>query len=222
MRPRFLGDQTPTAQFLNDITQVLSLKLTCVRVLLLTKVVCARIVSSSLGEDAREEKENADAPPPKPPPLTLKDLTDETTSRETIEICTSLIETIVRGAVRYELDANELRNELEQLGLPKEHTDAIAIPYGENKDKLRECMLKKVIRIGRDEEGNDYGKVGCSWEIVARAVDTTRTKKEEGEDLTAPDLRVKVSIGGCAFTADEIDLRVCINEMKSARAAMNE
>ena len=119
MRPRFLGDQPPTAQFLNDITQVLSLKLTCVRVLLLTKAFCARIVSSSLGEDEREEKENADAPPPKPPPLTLKDLTDETTSRETIEICTSLIETIVRGAVRYELDANELRNELEQLGLPK-------------------------------------------------------------------------------------------------------
>ena len=119
MRPRFLGDQPPTAQFLNDITQVLSLKLTCVRVLLLTKAFCARIVSSSLGEDEREEKENADAPPPKPPPLTLKDLTDETTSRETIEICTSLIERIVRGAVRYELDANELRNELEQLGLPK-------------------------------------------------------------------------------------------------------
>jgi len=124
MRPRFLGDQPPTAQFLNDITQVLSLKLTCVRVLLLTKAFCARIVSSSssllLGEDEREEKENADdAQPPKPPPLTLKDLTDETTSRETIEICTSLIETIVRGAVRYELDANELRKELEQLGLPK-------------------------------------------------------------------------------------------------------
>ena len=120
MRPRFLGDQPPTAQFLNDITQVLSLKLTCVRLLLLTKAFCAGIVSSSsLGEDAREEKENADAPPPKPPPLTLKDLTDETTSRETIEICTRLIETIVRGAVRYELDANELRNELEQLGLPK-------------------------------------------------------------------------------------------------------
>ena len=87
--------------------------------LLLTKVVCARVVSSSLEEDAREEKENADAPPPKPPPLRLTDLTDETTSRETIEICTSLIETIDRGAVRYELDANELRNELEQLGLPK-------------------------------------------------------------------------------------------------------
>ena len=47
-------------------------------------------------------------------------------------------------------------------------------------------------------------------------------EKGGGEDLTAPDLRVKVSIGGCAFTADEIDLRVCINEMKSARAAMNE
>jgi len=124
MRPRFLGDQPPTAQFLNDITLVLSLKLTCVRVLLLTKAFCARIVSSSssllLGEDEREEKENADdAQPPKPPSLTLKDLTDETTSRETIEICTSLIETIVRGAVRYELDANELRKELEQLGLPK-------------------------------------------------------------------------------------------------------
>jgi hypothetical protein len=80
-------------------------------------------------------------------------------------------------------------------------------------------MLRKVIRIGRDE-GEDAAGL-CSWEIVARAVDTA--KKAEGEEAVAqPDLRVKVNIGGCTFSADEIDLRVCINEMKSARAAMRE
>ena len=44
---------------------------------------------------------------------------------------------------------------------------------------------------------------------------------DEKQDV-APDVRVKVSISGCTFSADELDLRMCINEMKSARAAMNE
>ena len=97
--------------------------------------------------------------------------------------------------------------------LPQEHVDAIARPYEENVDRMREAMLKKVIRIGRDEGD---GGISCSWEIVARAVDTTKTQD------VAPDVRVKVNIGGCTFSADELDLRMCINEMKSARAAMNE
>ena len=54
-----------------------------------------------------------------------------------------------------------------------EHVDAIARPYEENVDRMRKAMLKKVIRIGRDEGD---GGISCSWEIVARTVDTTKSK----------------------------------------------
>ena len=69
-----------------------------------------------------------------------------------------------------------------------------------------------MIRIGRDEGD---GRISCSWEIVARTVDTTKTQDVARRES-------EVSISGCTFSADELDLRMCINEMKSARAAMNE
>ena len=105
MRLRFLGDQPPHPFFLDDVSRVLSLKLSCVRVFLLTKECCVRI--GLFDDDARTTT------------TTKEDLTDETTTRETIDICSRLIETIVRGSVRYELDGDALRKELERMGLPK-------------------------------------------------------------------------------------------------------
>ena len=113
MRLQFLGDQPPHPAFLDDVARTLSLKLTCVRALLLTKE-CVRVLL--LGENADDDDAKTVL---KSSQLPLKDLTDETTSRETIEICADAIETILRGSVRYELSADELRRELERLGLPK-------------------------------------------------------------------------------------------------------
>ena len=107
MRLRFLGDQPPHPFFLDDVSRVLSLKLSCVRVFLLTKECCVRIGLFDDDDDARTTT------------TTKEDLTDETTTRETIDICSRLIETIVRGSVRYELDGDALRKELERMGLPK-------------------------------------------------------------------------------------------------------
>lgn len=117
MRLQFLGDQPPHPAFLDDVARTLSLKLTCVRAMLLTKE-CVRVLLL-LGENDTDNDDDDDA---KSSRLPLKDLTDETTSPETIEICADAIETILRGSVRYELSADELRRELERLGLPKVKT----------------------------------------------------------------------------------------------------
>ena len=114
MRLQFLGDQPPHPAFLDDVARTLSLKLTCVRAMLLTKE-CVRVLLL-VGENNTDNDDDDDA---KSSRLPLKDLTDETTSPETIEICADAIETILRGSVRYELSADELRRELERLGLPK-------------------------------------------------------------------------------------------------------
>ena len=119
MRLQFLGDQPPHPAFLDDVARTLSLKLTCVRALLLTKE-CVRVLLL-LGENTDDDDDDDDDAKTvlKSSRLPLKDLTDETTSPETIEICADAIETILRGSVRYELSADELRRELERLGLPK-------------------------------------------------------------------------------------------------------
>ena len=117
MRLQFLGDQPPHPAFLDDVARTLSLKLTCVRAMLLTKE-CVRVLLL-LGENNTDNDDDDDA---KSSRLPLKDLTDETTSPETIEICADAIETILRGSVRYELSADELRRDLERLGLPKVKT----------------------------------------------------------------------------------------------------
>ena len=106
MRLRFLGDQPPHPFFLDDVSRVLSLKLSCVRVFLLTKECCVRI-GNVVDDDARTTTS------------IKEDLTDETTTRDTIDVCSRVIETIVRGSVRYELDGDALRKELERMGLPK-------------------------------------------------------------------------------------------------------
>ena len=106
MRLRFLGDQPPHPFFLDDVSRVLSLKLSCVRVFLLTKECCVRI-GNVVYDDARTTTS------------IKEDLTDETTTRDTIDVCSRVIETIVRGSVRYELDGDALRKELERMGLPK-------------------------------------------------------------------------------------------------------
>ena len=106
MRLRFLGDQPPHPFFLDDVSRVLSLKLSCVRVFLLMKECCVRI-GNVVDDDARTTTS------------IKEDLTDETTTRDTIDVCSRVIETIVRGSVRYELDGDALRKELERMGLPK-------------------------------------------------------------------------------------------------------
>jgi hypothetical protein len=116
MRLQFLGDQPPHPAFLDDVARTLSLKLTCVRAMLLTKE-CVRVLL--LGEENADDDDDDAKTALKSSRLPLEDLTDETTSRETIEICADAIETILRGSVRYELSADELRRELERLGLPK-------------------------------------------------------------------------------------------------------
>ena len=67
MRLRFLGDQPPHPFFLDDVSRVLSLKLSCVRVFLLTKECCVRI-GNVVDDDARTTTS------------IKEDLTDETTT----------------------------------------------------------------------------------------------------------------------------------------------
>ena len=44
---------------------------------------------------------------------------------------------IVTGGAKHDVEETILAKELEQLGLPKEHSDAVCRPYGKDKERLR-------------------------------------------------------------------------------------
>ena len=161
MRLRFLGDQPPHPFFLDDVSRVLSLKLSCVRVFLLTKECCVRIGNVVDDDDARTTTTSI-----------KEDLTDETTTRDTIDVCSRVIETIVRGSVRYELDGDALRKELERMGLPKVFNKRFFFFFSKN------CILTDFYHAGT--RGRDRttvrGECGSDEKSDAEESDSNRER----------------------------------------------
>jgi len=56
---------------------------------------------------------------------------------------------IFSGGAKYDVEESILSNELQQLGLPKEHCDALGRPYRENLPKIREKFLSDVFHFPR-------------------------------------------------------------------------
>ena len=63
---------------------------------------------------------------------------------------------IVTGGAKHDVEETILAKELEQLGLPKEHPDAVCRPYGKDKERLRAALVDAVVRVGRSSrrDGN--------------------------------------------------------------------
>ena len=56
---------------------------------------------------------------------------------------------IVTNAAKYDVDDRSLTQEIQQLGLPKENTDAIVKQYREHKDNLRAKFAEQSYRVSR-------------------------------------------------------------------------
>lgn len=56
---------------------------------------------------------------------------------------------MLTNAVKHDVDEKSFVQEVLQLGLPKENTDAIAKQYRENKDRLREKFAEESYRVSR-------------------------------------------------------------------------
>ena len=58
----------------------------------------------------------------------------------------------VCSAARHDVEDSTLTNELQQLGLPKEHSDSLCRPYQEQKEGLRAQFAKTSLRLPRVEK----------------------------------------------------------------------
>lgn len=68
---------------------------------------------------------------------------------EEVRACIAALDFIFVSAARYDTTPDVVSNELQQLGLPKEHSSSLCKVYSDNSTKLKESLSHKSLRINR-------------------------------------------------------------------------
>eukprot|EP00999_Lentomonas_sp_LEN2_P000786 NODE_1785_length_740_cov_66.298532_g1735_i0.p1 GENE.NODE_1785_length_740_cov_66.298532_g1735_i0~~NODE_1785_length_740_cov_66.298532_g1735_i0.p1 ORF type:complete len:199 (+),score=26.02 NODE_1785_length_740_cov_66.298532_g1735_i0:124-720(+) len=127
MRFKFCGDLDCPDWVLAEIN--LLSKITSVRM----KLLCVQVINNLLGAEfdyAKIEKLTADA---------KYDLSD-------IKAAIAGVAFIISNAAKYDVDGDTLNNELQQLGLPKEHTQALVRAYTSKATELQNHFVSTSLR----------------------------------------------------------------------------
>lgn len=132
MRFRFCGDLDCPDWALAEIS-ILS-KLSSVKM----KLLCGQIINHLLGEQINYDK-------------VLKLTADAKFEVGDVKAAVAVISFILSNATKFSVDADSLSNELQQLGLPKEHATAVCKTYEDKADTLRTEFLRKSMRLSRLE-----------------------------------------------------------------------
>ena len=78
-----------------------------------------------------------------------KHVSDTALGESDVHALVAAIDYIVRGAVRHQVGSELLSSELQQLGLPRENSDALVRPYNEHRDELTQRASDTTIALPR-------------------------------------------------------------------------
>jgi hypothetical protein len=74
-------------------------------------------------------------------------LTDDSTLGESdVKACIAVLHFFIASSAKFDVEESTLARELQQLGLPKEQSDAVARPYWENKEALQSKFLQQSLQ----------------------------------------------------------------------------
>ncbi|PRP73133.1 COMM domain-containing protein [Planoprotostelium fungivorum] len=196
MRFRFCGELDAPDWILKEIT--LLAKISSVRV----RLLCIQVLNEMIGGNIDYEK--------------VAKLTKDTTNFDDSDVKASIaaLYFILSSAAKYNVEDTILSTELQQLGLPKEHCDALCKPYTEKKQKLREVFSQQTLQLPRIEE--------IDWRVDY--VMATHEQKETNTPTVHLQLKMKQNdFGGpetVAFEMTPEKLRLLLYELKAAREAI--
>ena len=144
---------------------------------------------------------------------------------------------IVTGGAKHDVEETILAKELEQLGLPKEHSDAVCRPYGKDKERLRAALVDAVVRVDN--------LVSSRWELCVTGpeMETTQERGSDGEsrvnvgeragarveaDENLAGVAVSVAMdwelarrGAVEVVADETRIASLLHQLRAARDALD-
>ncbi|XP_074641085.1 COMM domain-containing protein 4-like [Tubulanus polymorphus] len=196
MKFRFCGDLDCPDWVLAEISTLA--KMTSVKM----KLLCIQVVKSMLADHsnidyAKVQKLTADA---------KFDNSD-------IKASIACLELILSNATKYSVDGETLSNELQQLGLPKEHSVSLCKTYSDNHSKLHTKFKAQSLRLS-------------SLESIDWRVDYVISSSEL-QDVNKPCVQLQLTtkdIDGnqtaVSFTASDDKFRLLLNDMKQALSIM--
>ncbi|XP_072173475.1 COMM domain-containing protein 4-like [Diadema setosum] len=130
MRFRFCGDLDCPDWVLAEIS-ILS-KITSIKM----KQLCGQVIKDLLGEKIDYEK-------------VYKLTADAKYEPGDVKASIAALTFILTSAAKYNVDGESLSNELQQLGLPKEHSTALSRSYGDKRDKMQEQLRSQSLRLSK-------------------------------------------------------------------------
>jgi len=199
MKFRFCGDLDAPDWILADLP--LLTKLPVLRFKLLCGQVVEHLLKKKSIDFAKVDKHAADAK------FSLSDT----------KAAIAELDFIFQNAVKYEIDESILKNELQQLGLPKEHSEMVAKLFRENFDNLKTRFTNDSFRI------TEIHAVDWRADLILGSSDMPNTQiptisikighqRPEDKGMTKP----------ISFEASSTQFRVLLNELRAARSAMAE
>eukprot|EP00057_Strongylocentrotus_purpuratus_P001657 XP_001200580.2 PREDICTED: COMM domain-containing protein 4 [Strongylocentrotus purpuratus] len=130
MRFRFCGDLDCPDWVLAEIS-ILS-KITSVKM----KLLCGQVIKDLLGDKIDFEK-------------VYKLTADAKYESSDVKASIAALSFILSSAAKYNVDGESLSNELQQLGLPKEHSTALSRSYGDKREKMQESFRSRSLRLSK-------------------------------------------------------------------------
>uniref|UniRef100_H3CSL5 COMM domain containing 4 n=1 Tax=Tetraodon nigroviridis TaxID=99883 RepID=H3CSL5_TETNG len=195
-RFRFCGDLDCPDWVLAEISTLA--KLSSVKM----KLLCAQVLKDLLGEGIDYDK-------------VTKLTADAKFESGDIKASVAVLSFIFSSAAKYDVDSESLSSELQQLGLPKEHTTALCKSYEDKHSALQERLKATSLRLGRLE--------AVSWRV-----DYTLSSSEL-QEVNEPLIKLKLQHQGATpgsaetkvFSVSADKFRVLLAELKQAQAMMN-
>jgi len=192
MKFRFCGDLDAPDWVLKEIS--LLAKTTNIRV----RLLCIQVINYILGETMDYEKVE-------------KLVKDANFDSSDIKASIAALHFILSNGAKYDIDDATLSNELQQLGLPREHSDALIRPYRDNKDKLRANAKDHILKFPRLDS--------VDWR-VDYLLSTSHI-----QDLSAPAVQISLNVKdgekeakAHSFEVSADKFRVLYYELKAAQS----
>ncbi|GFN98011.1 comm domain-containing protein 4 [Plakobranchus ocellatus] len=195
MRFRFCGDLDCPDWVLAEIN-ILS-KITSVK----AKLLGVQVLKNMLGDAMDYEKVH-------------KLTSDAKFETGDIKASIAALSFILSSAAKYDVDADTLSNELQQLGLPKEHTTSLCKSYSDAQGKLQEIFRNTSLRVS--------GLESVQWRV------DYVLSSSQLQEVNEPSVQLKLDIKDgsneetkpVAFTLTSEKFRVLLHELKQAQTVL--
>ncbi|XP_015198871.1 COMM domain-containing protein 4 [Lepisosteus oculatus] len=196
MRFRFCGDLDCPDWVLAEISTLA--KISSVKM----KLLCVQVLKDLLGEGIDYDKVS-------------KLTSDAKFESGDIKASVAVLSFILSSAAKHNVDSESLSSELQQLGLPKEHTTGLCKSYEDKHSALQVKLRESSLRLSRLES--------VSWRV-----DYTLSSSELRE-VNEPTVLLKLQVQGAESGVTETSMisltaekfRVLLTELKQAQAVMN-